>query len=138
MERGRAIRVQKQVTSNPPLQWKMHWRVLFLRKIESFYEWAYNNSMEVKRHFSKIKEEQAQLRQEIKERTIGYLVAAFGVVAGLAWNDAVKALISVIFPNPGKSVTAQFLYAIIVTIVIVIITVYLVRLTQKDHKEHGE
>lgn len=83
---------------------------------------------------ARIREEEARLRKEIEERTIGYMVAAFGVVAGLAWNDAVKALISAIFPNPGKSVTAQFLYAIIVTIVIVVVTVYLVRLTQKPDK----
>src|SRR6185295_7584942 len=111
---------------------------LFLHKIEKFHRWAYNNSMEVKGRFSKIREEQARLRKEVKERAIGYMVAAFGIVAGLAWNDAVKSLISVVFPNPGKSVTAQFMYAIIVTIVIVIVTVYLVRLTQKDttSKEH--
>jgi len=89
----------------------------------------------MKEQLTKIRDEQRRLRKEVKERTIGYLVAAFGVVAGLAWNDAAKSLISVIFPNPGKSVTAQFMYAIIVTVVIVIITVYLVRLTQEKNND---
>jgi len=88
----------------------------------------------IKNGFSKIKEEQAKLRKEVKEKTIGYILAAFGLVAGLAWNEAIKALIAVFFPNPGNDVLVKFLYAIIVTIVIVVITVYLIRLTQEKEE----
>lgn len=80
---------------------------------------------------SKLKEEQATLRKEVKERTIGYILAAFGLVAGLAWNDAIKALIDQFFPKPGNDIAVKFIYAVLVTVFIVIITVYLIRLTQK-------
>ncbi len=83
---------------------------------------------------SKIKEEQAILRKEIKEKTIGYILAALGLVAGLAWNEAIKSAIDQFFPNLGGGVLIKFLYAIIITIIIVIFTVYLLRLTQKEEK----
>ena len=60
------------------------------------------------------------------------MLAAFGLVAGLAWNEAIKAFITVFFPTPGNDILAKFVYSIAVTIVIVIITVYLIRLTQKQ------
>ena len=80
----------------------------------------------------KVKEEQS-LRKEIKERTVGYILAAFGLVAGLAWNEAIKGLIDQFFPNSG-SVAIKFIYAVIVTIIIVLVSVYLVRLTGKKEK----
>ncbi len=82
--------------------------------------------------FKRIKEEQVKLRKEIKERTVGYILAAFGFVAGLAWNEAIKSLIEQFFPPSTSSVFIKFIYAFIITIVIVVITIYLVRLTQDD------
>lgn len=73
----------------------------------------------------------ATLKQEVRERTVGYVVAAFGFVAGLAWNDAVQALIREIFPVSAGSLIAKFGYAIGVTIVVVLVTVYLSRLLKQ-------
>ena len=82
-----------------------------------------------------LKEEQRRMRKEIKERTISYIVAALGLVAGLAWNEAIKSFITLIFPNPGNNdLLIKFGYAVVITIVIVIITVYLVRLTEEKPK----
>ena len=83
----------------------------------------------------KIKEEQVRLRKEIKERTISYIVAAFGLVAGLAWNEAIKALIEHFFPIERGGVLAKFIYAILQTIIVVVISVYLVRLIKKEEIE---
>jgi ribose/xylose/arabinose/galactoside ABC-type transport system permease subunit len=79
---------------------------------------------------NKIKEEQAILRKEIREKSIGYILAALGLVAGLSWNEAIKALIDQFFPSLGSGVLVKFIYAIVITVIIVIITVYLLRLTQ--------
>ncbi len=38
------------------------------------------------------------LRGEFKKRVAGYILAGLGLVAGLAWNDAIKALIDSLFP----------------------------------------
>jgi len=79
----------------------------------------------------KIKEERKKIQKEIKEKTTGYILAALGLVAGLAWNEAIKSFIVTFFPNPGNNVLANFLYAIAVTIFIVLITVYLLRFSQR-------
>lgn len=83
---------------------------------------------------SRLKEEQKKIRKEIREKTVGYILAALGLVAGLAWNEAIKALITRFFPAPGDDVLVKFLYAIAVTVVIVVITVYLVRLIEQQEK----
>lgn len=80
----------------------------------------------------KLKEERAKLQKEIREKTVGYIVAAFGLVAGLAWNEAVKAAIEFVFPHSTDSLFAKFLYAAMVTLIVVVISVYLVRLTKKE------
>ena len=78
------------------------------------------------------KEEKIKLRKEVREKTVGYILAAFGLVAGLAWNDAIKSLIDSFFPKPDNGIIIKFVYAVIVTVIIVIVTVYLIKLTQKE------
>ncbi len=80
----------------------------------------------------RLKEEQARLRTEIKEKSTGYILTALGLVAGLAWNEAIKSLIDQIFPFNKDGVLIKFIYAIIVTAIIVIAIVYLIRLTKKN------
>ena len=82
------------------------------------------------------KKERKRLRTEIKEKTVGYILAALGLVAGLAWNEAIKALINLFFPAPADDIMLKFLYAVIVTIFIVVITVYLLRFTQKEEAKN--
>jgi len=89
----------------------------------------------LKERFNKLRQEEKKLRHEVKERTVGYIVSAFGLVAALAWNQAIQALIGKFFPNPGKSIVPELIYAVIVTLVVVVITIYLTRLiTKKDIK----
>ena len=72
--------------------------------------------------------ENIKLRTEIRERTLGYMLAAFGFVAGLAWNDAIQALIGHLFPLPENTLPAKFLYAVTISFIAVIISVYMSRL----------
>ncbi len=74
--------------------------------------------------------ERRELQHEIKQRTIGYILAALGLVAGLAWNEAIKSFIDSFFPTPGHDLIVKFIYAFFITIIIVIVTVYLLKLTQ--------
>jgi hypothetical protein len=80
----------------------------------------------------KLKSEIRSVRQEVRNRTVGYIVAALGLVAGLAWNDAIRSLIEYLFPLSANSLRAKFVYAVLITLVIVFITVYLMRIAQKD------
>lgn len=81
-----------------------------------------------------LKKDGKEIKREIRQRTIGYIVAAFGLVAGLAWNDAVKTLIENLFPLGRGTLLAKFIYAISMTLVVVVISVYLIRFSEKEKK----
>jgi len=77
------------------------------------------------------------MKQEVIERLATLIIAAFGLVAALAWNDAIKAL----FNGPCGSENAGALcalssggpwgYALIVTMLAVIVTIWIGKITEK-------
>ena len=74
--------------------------------------------------------------KEVKESVVGYITAAFGIVAGLAWNEAIKSLIEFLFPLQKNTLLAKFIYAGILTIILVLVTMYLVHLfTSKENEQ---
>lgn len=80
-----------------------------------------------------LKIESKTLKKEVQSKTTGYILAGFGVVTGLAWNDAIKSLITYWFPLESKNSTlAQFGYAIALTLLIVVVSVYLSRFLGED------
>lgn len=81
-----------------------------------------------------ISEERRRLRREMRERTFTYLVAAFSLVAGLAWNEAVRSFIDYVLPPSTNTLIAKFSYAIVITIIVVIITVSLERIFKREEK----
>jgi hypothetical protein len=56
--------------------------------------------------------------------------AAFGVVAALAWNSAITALVKEIFGSGGQ-IISLFIYAIIITIIAVIVMVNLGKVAER-------
>lgn len=83
----------------------------------------------------KIKEEITGLNKEVRSRVAGYIVAAFGLVAGLAWNDAVKAFIEHVFPMKENTILAKFIYAISITLILVFVSVYVARILKGVNEE---
>ncbi len=75
-----------------------------------------------------------QIRLEAREKIIGYVLAGFGLVAALAWNEAIKSFIDTFFHFSNGSLIAKFVYAIILTLVIVIISMYLSKLIKKENE----
>ncbi len=67
----------------------------------------------------------------MREKALTYIGGAFGLVAGLAWNDAVKELIQYAFPLATDTLTAKFIYAAVITIVVVFIITYLEKILKK-------
>jgi len=57
--------------------------------------------------------------------------AAFGVVAALAWNSAINALVKQIFGTGGQ-IVSLFIYAILVTILAVIVMVQLGKIAERS------
>lgn len=76
------------------------------------------------------------IREEIREKSFGYIAVGLGFVAGLAWNEAIRALIDELFPLSRDGIFAKFVYAGVITIVIVVITSYL--LGSRDEKGSDE
>lgn len=71
------------------------------------------------------------MMKDVLEKAAGYLVAALGLVAGLAWNDAISALIIEIFPIAKNTILAKFVYAIILTILVVVASIYVLNLVKR-------
>ncbi len=68
--------------------------------------------------------------QTVIKTIITLVTTAFGLVAGLAWNDAIQKLIESVM-GPGDAMTGLFTYAIIVTILAVVVTILLARVAAK-------
>lgn len=73
------------------------------------------------------------IKREVLEKLVGFATAAFGLVAALAWNDAIQELFKTIFPEQGTLV-AKLGYAALVTTIAVIITIELGKLTGEQKK----
>ncbi len=76
---------------------------------------------------NKLKNSQREVRKEVRERTLAYVAAALGLVAGLAWNEAINTLIAQYFPLSKDTLIAKFVYAGVITIIVVTVSSTLVR-----------
>lgn len=74
--------------------------------------------------------ETKEIKQQIKHKMIEYVGAALGLVAALAWNDAIKSAIDYFFIT-GNSVVAKLVYAVLISIIVVTVTYYLVQIEKK-------
>lgn len=81
---------------------------------------------------NKIKNESERITSEVRDRSMAYIAGGLGIVVGLAWNEAIKSLIDYFYPATGaNSISAKFIYAIIITTVVVLVTMYVVRPPEK-------
>ncbi len=86
---------------------------------------------------NKLTEGGKELRLEISEQLVGYIGAGFGLIASLAWNEAIKALLEYLFPLKQDSITAKFLYALAMTVILIFVTLYLVKILKLHKKIEG-
>jgi uncharacterized membrane protein YidH (DUF202 family) len=75
------------------------------------------------------------LKQQVINQLAALITAAFGLVAALAWNDAIKSL----FAEGGAlyflASWGIWAYALFVTILAVIMTIWIGGLAEKSKKE---
>ena len=64
----------------------------------------------------------SSLQNEVLDKISALVTAAFGLVAALAWNDAIKAVFKKIF-GAEDAIGPMLIYAIVITIIAVILTV---------------
>ncbi|MDH3360793.1 MAG: DUF5654 family protein [Nitrosopumilus sp.] len=66
------------------------------------------------------------MKTEILDKIAALVTAAFGLVAALAWNDAIKTIFKEVF-GEQSTIGPMLLYAIVVTIIAVILTIIVAR-----------
>ena len=71
-------------------------------------------------------EKEEPMKVIVLDKIAALVTAAFGLVAALAWNDAIKAIFREIF-GEADSIGPMLIYAIIVTIAAVILTIIVAR-----------
>lgn len=69
------------------------------------------------------------LTAEIAAQLLVLATSALGLVAALAWNDAIQAVFKEYFPAAG-GIVAKFVYAILVSLIIIVLTINLTKLAQ--------
>ena len=81
------------------------------------------------------KTKKTAIRAELREKTAGYIVTALGLVAGLAWNNAIGSFIKYFFPLDSTGLIAQVIYAVIITVIVVILSNWLLRILAPKEDE---
>lgn len=74
---------------------------------------------------------------EIVERISSLAAAGLGLVAALAWNEAIQGFFAK-FVSEGGGLIAKFIYAFLVTVLVVFIIVWLGRLTSTLKSKLGK
>lgn len=70
------------------------------------------------------------IKQEILDKIAALVTAAFGLVAALAWNDAIKLMFKEVFGTQDQ-VGPMVVYAVAVTVIAVILTIIVARAASK-------
>lgn len=66
-----------------------------------------------------------EARRAIKQKMFSYIAAGLSLVAGLAWNDAIKFTIDNLVPSVGNTIIAKVIYAVIITIIVGFLLFYI-------------
>lgn len=67
------------------------------------------------------------LRLAILEQMAALAAGGFGLVAALAWNDAIQSLFAALLPQ-ASGIWAKFIYAGLITVVVVLVSVRISRI----------
>ena len=76
-----------------------------------------------------------EFRKELIKQMITLSSAGFGVVAALAWNEAIQSFVNeyiVKYVSSSSGIMSKFIYAVIVTVVAVFVTYELTRLIKEE------
>ena len=66
------------------------------------------------------------MKAEVMEKIAALITAAFGLVAALAWNGAIRAIFEAVFSS-ADNIVALLTYAVVVTIIAVLVTIWIAR-----------
>ncbi len=70
------------------------------------------------------------MKSEVVDKIAALITAAFGLVAALAWNGAIKSIFKQVFGD-ADTIAAMLSYAVVVTIIAVFATIWIGKVAQK-------
>lgn len=82
-----------------------------------------------------------KLRHALIAQMITLSTAGFGLVAALAWNEAIGSFVNeylVKYASVGSGIFSKFLYALIITTIAVLVTYQLTKLSGGDEDDKKE
>jgi ABC-type Mn2+/Zn2+ transport system permease subunit len=74
--------------------------------------------------------ESQYMQKEVIEKIAALITAAFGLIAALAWNEAIQEIFRLVF-GEQSGVLAMIFYAVVVTIIAVVVTIWIGRVAEK-------
>jgi hypothetical protein len=74
------------------------------------------------------------MKKDVFEKLSALIIAAFGLVAALAWNGAIQSIFKQVFGD-SETIVAMLFYATIVTIIAVIVAIWIGKLEAKANKK---
>jgi len=74
------------------------------------------------------------MKAEILDKIAALITAAFGLVAALAWNGAIRAIFDAVFGS-ADNITAMLIYAVVITIIAVLVTIWIARAVKRAKGE---
>ncbi|MDD5702174.1 MAG: DUF5654 family protein [Dehalococcoidales bacterium] len=74
------------------------------------------------------------MKVEVIEKIAVLITTAFGLVAALAWNEAIQTIFQAIF-GTASSIPAMIGYAVVVTIIAVAVTIWIARVARRSKEE---
>lgn len=87
----------------------------------------------------------SDFRKELIKQMITLSSAGFGVVAALAWNEAIQTFVNdyvTKYLSAGSGLLSKFIYAIVITVIAVLVTYQLTKMfkveANKDKKAEDE
>lgn len=79
-----------------------------------------------------------KLRQELVKQIVVLSTSGFGLVAALAWNEAIQSFVKEYidqYISIGSGIASRFIYAVIITIIAVFVTYQLARLVREEDEK---
>jgi hypothetical protein len=70
------------------------------------------------------------MQKEVIEKIAALITAAFGLIAALAWNEAIQEIFRLVFGDQS-GIWAMLFYAVVVTIIAVVVTIWIGRVAEK-------
>ncbi len=79
-----------------------------------------------------------ELSAEVLDKFSELITTALGLVAALAWNEAIQQLFTLLLGEAGGALAAKFFYAFLVTLIVIFATISVSRAAERAKKLEAE